>query len=455
MRGSANGGVRLAMVASAWARGVGWIAGALAALALAGGAAGARVCEGPGINFEAPAATSDKVLSVLAFNVYLLPSHIRNVPVLGERFALAQDERADRIPPFLAPYDVVLLSEAYDDEARAALLAGMAAEGFTYRTDILGSACRAAASCEKGRVYRQDPMANGAARGGEGDTWFGEDGGVLIASKFPITDARELIYADCTGPDCNAAKGFVYARIEKGHQPYHVVGTHAQFGWGSEQRAVKRAQFRAIVDFLQGEAGIPRSEPVLIGGDFNILRHEFDGLLEEDMLGAIAPEFLGYRYTRESRNDWARRGNGYVDYVVAKSAWRTPRYSSNCPVVFRTRYDFENRTLLSVVRGEDYCDLSDHYAVWGYFDYRGFDAPRPECPMPEFPASRLAGSGPGKPTPRRRESRASSAACGRRARGRTPGSACVDRPSRAWASPSCSERARAAASPDRRSRRPS
>ena len=354
-------------------------------LALAGGAAAERVCTGPGINHLPPRAESDEVLSVLAYNVYLLPSHVRAVPFLGERFAIAQEERAARIAPFLAPYDVVVLSEAYDDDSRAVLLDGLRAQGFRHTTRILGSACRAASRCEKGVVYDQ-PLGDGdAPRGGEGDTWFGEDGGVLIASRHPIGTARELVYADCVERDCNAAKGFVHARIDKGAARYHVIGTHAQFGWGSGQRAAKAAQLRAIQRYVESESGIPRTEPVIVGGDFNVLRHEFGSLLEDDTLGVLAPEFRGHRYTRETRSDWASRGNGYVDYVLAKRGWRAPAYASNCPMVFRTRYDFEDRALFSLVRGEDYCDLSDHWAVWGYFDFREAPGPPPACPVPAFP----------------------------------------------------------------------
>ena len=287
-------------------------------LALASGATAARECEGPGINHLPEPATSDEVLSVIAYNVYLLPSHVRAIPFMGERFAIAQEERAERIPPFLAPYDVVILSEAYDDDARAMLLDGLRARGFRYSTRILGSACRAASSCKKGTVYEQPLTEGEAPRGGEGDSWFGEDGGVLIASKHPIGAASEWVYADCVEPDCNAAKGFVYARIDKGSARYHVIGTHAQFGWNTEQREAKAAQLSAIRQFLENESGIPRSEPVIVGGDFNVLRHEFDGLLNDEPLGMLAPTFRGHRYTRETRSDWAQRGNGYVDYVLAK-----------------------------------------------------------------------------------------------------------------------------------------
>ena len=354
-------------------------------LAPVGGAAAARVCDGPGINHLPAAAASDEVLSVLAYNVYLLPSHVRAVPFLGERFALAQEERAERIPPFLAPYDVVILSEAYDDGARETLLAGLRAQGFRHMTGILGSACHATWSCEEGAIYDQPLAAGEAPRGGEGDTWFGEDGGVIIASRHPIGGASESIYADCVERDCNAAKGFVHARIDKGGARYHVIGTHAQFGWGPEQRAAKAAQLRAIRRYIEEQSGIPRTEPVIVGGDFNILRHEFESLLDDDSLGVLAPDFRGHRYTRETRSDWASRGNGYVDYVLAKRGFRAPGYGSNCPMVFRTRYDFEDRALFTVVRGEDYCDLSDHWAVWGYFDFREAPGTPPACPLPEFP----------------------------------------------------------------------
>ena len=353
-------------------------------LALAGGAAAERQCEGPGINHRPSASASDEVLSVIAYNVYLLPSHVRNVPVMGERFALAQEERAVLIPRFLAPYDVVILSEAYDDGARATLLAGLRAQGFRYATRILGAACRAASRCEKGVVYEQ-PLTEEAPRGGEGDTWFGEDGGVLIASRHPIGAAKELVYADCVESDCSAAKGFVYARIDKGSERYHVIGTHAQFGWNSAQRTAKAAQFRAIRQFIVEHSGIPREEPIIVGGDFNVRRHNFDSLLSDEPLGVLAPAFRGHRYTRESRSDWARRGNGYVDYVLAKKGWREPRYHHNCPMVFRSLFDFEDRVLFSVVKGEGYCDFSDHWAVWGYFDYRDSTGAPPDCPVPEFP----------------------------------------------------------------------
>lgn len=376
-------------------------------IAFVPGARAARVCGGPGINYEPDVFASDDVLSVLAFNVYLLPTDVRYIPFMGDRFATAQEERAERIPRFLAPYDVVILEEAFDDDAREILLRGLRADGFLYNTHILGSAYKAASGREKNRVYQQLPpqhACNGAsgpescdgktddfAQGGEADGLMDQDGGVIIASKYPITRAEELVYDACQGRDCRAAKGFVYARIEKGKARYHVIGTHAQFGWQPEQRAVRAKQLREIGQFVLNGSGIPHTEPVIIGGDLNTLRFDFDTLLDGDSLGILPPALLGYPYTRETRNDWVERGNGYVDYIAAKRDWKAPTYSSNCPMVFRTRYDFADRTLFSTVRGEDYCDLSDHYAVWGYFDFREARADPPACPSPQFPADHGGG----------------------------------------------------------------
>ncbi|MEE8173352.1 MAG: endonuclease/exonuclease/phosphatase family protein, partial [Alphaproteobacteria bacterium] len=253
---------------------------------------------------------------------------------------------------------------------------------------------RSASSRDTNRVYAQRPPLRactgsescGFGKAGEGDSGVDQDGGVIILARHPITEAKELVYGDCEGRDCHAAKGFVYAAIEKAGKRYHIIATHAQFGWQPEQSAAKRKQFGQIREFARRTSGIPESEPIIVGGDFNMLRHEFGELENAALLGAIAPKFLGHPYTRETRNDWVEHGNGYVDYIFALRASEAPTYSSNCPLVFRTRYDFADTTLFSTVRGEDLCDLSDHFAVWGYFDFR--DPPlaaAPACPLPIFP----------------------------------------------------------------------
>ena len=354
-------------------------------LALASGAAAERQCEGPGINHRPSAAASDEELSVIAYNVYLLPSHVRNVPVMGERFALAQEERAALIPRFLAPYDVVILSEAYDDGARATLLAGLRAQGFRYATRILGAACRAASRCEKGSCLRNNRSPRKRRVAARATPGSARTAACLSPAGIPSAPPRSWFTPIAWRATAVPPRASSTPRIDKGSERYHVIGTHAQFGWNSAQRTAKAAQFRAIRQFIVEHSGIPREEPIIVGGDFNVRRHNFDSLLSDEPLGVLAPAFRGHRYTRESRSDWARRGNGYVDYVLAKKGWREPRYHHNCPMVFRSLFDFEDRVLFSVVKGEGYCDFSDHWAVWGYFDYRDSTGAPPDCPVPEFP----------------------------------------------------------------------
>ncbi|HIM45166.1 MAG TPA: hypothetical protein EYM34_02735, partial [Alphaproteobacteria bacterium] len=315
----------------------------------------ARDCAGPGINHQPETYGASDVLSMIAYNVYLLPISARDIPFMGNNFAKAQEERAALIAPFLKPFDVVILSEAYDDDAREILLEGLRREGFLYSTHILASAYRDEDSDSTNRVLIQAPPLHACAgdedcgfgQAGEGDSGVDQDGGVIILARHPITEARERVYSDCEGRDYHALKGFVYAAIEKGGKRYHVIATHAQFGWQPEQSAAKRKQFGQTRGFAARISGNAAREPVIIGGDFNMLRHEFHELEDEALLGAVAPQFLGHPYTRETRNDWVDRGNGYVDYIFAYKGARAPAYSSNCPLVFRTRYDFEDGTLFS------------------------------------------------------------------------------------------------------------
>ena len=91
---------------------------------------------------------------------------------MGDNFAKAQEERAALIAPFLKPFDVAILSEAYDDDAREILLEGLRREGFLYSTHILASAYRDEDSDSTNQVHIQAPPLQACA-GGE-DCGFGQ-----------------------------------------------------------------------------------------------------------------------------------------------------------------------------------------------------------------------------------------------------------------------------------------
>jgi hypothetical protein len=68
------------------------------------------------------------VPNIVTYNIYLLPISARDIPFMGDKFAVAQEDRATLIASFLGPFDVAILSEVYDNDARRVLLEGLRAK---------------------------------------------------------------------------------------------------------------------------------------------------------------------------------------------------------------------------------------------------------------------------------------------------------------------------------------
>src|SRR5262249_46875594 len=102
--------------------------------------------------------------------------------------------------------------------------------------------------------------------------WKPGNGGIFIASKWPIVASQDLVYEACRLSDCLAAKGVQYASVEKridGHtKRYHIFGTHMQAWGGVEVAAVRSEQARELSRFIERQE-IPATQPVLLAGDLN------------------------------------------------------------------------------------------------------------------------------------------------------------------------------------------
>lgn len=101
---------------------------------------------------------------------------------------------------------------------------------------------------------------------------FTINGGVVIMSKYPITYKVQYIFrnrAFCT-PDYYSNKGAAYVKVNKQEHPYHIIGTHMQADHGNNiQPSIRNKQLeeiRELVEYLK----IPKNEPIIVGGDFNI-----------------------------------------------------------------------------------------------------------------------------------------------------------------------------------------
>ncbi|MDF1630049.1 MAG: sphingomyelin phosphodiesterase [Alcanivoracaceae bacterium] len=265
-------------------------------------------------------------LKVLSYNIYALPLVATKI-----------SERLAELPNHLKGYDVILFQEAFSSD-RNGMLQQLAAE-YPYQTHV-----------------PKIPYS--------GINVF--DSGVLVVSRYPIVATADFIYPDCSGTDCFADKGIIYAEVIKGGKAYHVTSTHTASFDTAEARALRQEQFqqiRALVD-AQNPASF---DAVMMGGDFNVNKllwpQDYAQMLTN--LNATDPLSTGYTAStfdpRINSLSGAAGSGGetveYLDYVVYSNTHRQPTQSRNDVRVPRTAVAplFHTR------------DLSDHFPVMGEF----------------------------------------------------------------------------------------
>lgn len=216
--------------------------------------------------------------------------------------------------------------------------------------------------------------------------WKPGNGGIFIASKWPIVASQNMVYRACSSSDCLAAKGVQYARIAKTvggrSKVFHLFGTHLQGYLGTNVPAVRHRQLQELADFV-AQQRIPAEEPVLLAGDFNIRGPSgaaFQDLVET--LRVTVPAIVGERRaTMDVDNTLAGRGPWWVDYVLPSAVHQQPRAASMEAVALRTERDFAicveakfrpyyvGPDAPACARTARVRDLSDHYPVVGRFEY--------------------------------------------------------------------------------------
>jgi endonuclease/exonuclease/phosphatase family metal-dependent hydrolase len=216
--------------------------------------------------------------------------------------------------------------------------------------------------------------------------WKPSNGGIFIASKWPIVGSQNLVYSACRFPDCLAAKGVQYARLVKTvdgrAKQYHVFGTHMQAWGGAEAAAVRSLQARDLARFVQ-QQNIPRTDPVLLAGDLNTrgpATPQFQAMI--DILGVWMPPIVGTRRaTMDIDNTLFPRGPSWVDYVLPTLQHQPPiaaeleviRLQVEQPfpicVAAGLRPFFVSPFAAACTQTRQVQDLSDHYPVIGRFEY--------------------------------------------------------------------------------------
>ena len=260
-------------------------------------------------------------LRVLTYNLYMRPPQLF--------FWNKQKKRTKLLPRHLGEYDVIVFEEVFMNKNRKKLLKALQSQ-YPYQTKPVGK-----------------------------DKFIKQDGGVVLISRWPIEKEAQQLYEACAGSDCMATKGAVYARINKLGAIYHLFGTHTQAS--EKHRYVREQQFTQLRSFID-EQEISATEAVLIAGDMNVDRFsgldtgEFPRMLEVLAASHPRPEpGPDYPPTLDGSENQFVPGQGkeYLDYVLYSNRHLQPGSSFNQVMIFR----------------EEGLDLSDHYAVYGFFSF--------------------------------------------------------------------------------------
>jgi endonuclease/exonuclease/phosphatase family metal-dependent hydrolase len=293
---------------------------------------------------------SDAEVRILVWNLFLRPpvadlfEGLWTEPVpRGRLIAEALNALAEPGP------DLLVFCEAFHDEARAALLAGLSRERWPHRTEVLRT----------GAIF---------------------NAGVLVASRRPFLAAPYgERYARQRLPDSGVGKGFVHVQLAAGRGRLHLIATHVQAGREPEVRATQFDQIRACV-----QRAVPRDgrNAVLIAGDLNVDLYdaaEHAGMLSRLQAAHPAPAGHPYSYDAEE-NDLARRGREtglqrtLVDYVLCSTSEGHVQPAPDArveTVVLRreTPWGALRRRGLLRSRTIPLRDLSDHYAMCGRYRF--------------------------------------------------------------------------------------
>jgi exonuclease III len=239
--------------------------------------------------------------------------------------------------------------------------------------------------------------------------------GLLLLSKYPLSETDFVEYKDRNGEDAVSRKGIITAKAElpnpsAGGSPIKVrfFLTHTQAGETPEDKENRKKNIRQLQEFIQPNGNVKRNDkdiPIFCLGDFNVIAEcfgtgspneeckepgqktsEYQQMLsilqEEEKVGLTDfyrelhsnfNEYPGYTYlsegedqpnkliTRFARKDAKSKVHQRLDYIF---------YSQKGSAIKVTPTEakvLEGYTYSDSNSGEE-MDLSDHEPLWGKFD---------------------------------------------------------------------------------------
>ncbi len=283
-------------------------------------------------------ATNPNIINVMSYNVFMRPTTL----FPGDD----QATRADHIADYVPGMDAIILQEVFDNTTRQTLLDNLAAE-YPYQSQVV------------------DEPSNAL-----------EDGGVVIVSKWPIEVEGQYLWGDvCFEDDCLSNKGVKYVKIDKLGKKYHLFGTHMDAFNEVDDINTRKQQLVDWKNYIDAQ-NIPNDEAILMGGDYNVDKFanklgEYDSLFGD--FAAELPIYTGFYSTWDPTFNLYNMGEPYdpefLDFVFSQGEHLQASYKENNSLIMRSNHIDMWRIF----------DLSDHYAIWGRFE---FPEPTPAGPIP-------------------------------------------------------------------------
>ncbi|KAG0208577.1 hypothetical protein BGX28_000501 [Mortierella sp. GBA30] len=246
-------------------------------------------------------------LSILSHNLLFLPEW---------RQSLGQSKRARLMAEadHLRGHDIVFLQEAWDSNATRIVREALQ-EQYPFQTPVAGHSYGA-----------------WNATSGNFSRLAATNAGVFIGSKWPIVFQQQHVFENASGSERLKNRGFVYAKILYSNSKHiHLINTHLQSDGALMSDFAECAQMRALqlqeIRYFIASSGIPHEEPVIIGGDLNVVKasQEYEALVEENLVVMEPTQFLGHPYSWDCRENsfiahysWAARM--VLDYLLVAKA---------------------------------------------------------------------------------------------------------------------------------------
>jgi len=268
-----------------------------------------------------PATADNDKLSILTWNVYMLPRLV---------FHTGQIQRAHAIVEQLKDqsYDIVVFQETFDNKARKIIWNGLK-EKFPFQSG--------------------DPKHK---------HFYKVSTGVFIISKLPLKVIDDIYFSVCGGSDCYSVKGAVLVDVTKNNHKVQIIGTHLQSADGKKMtgQQIRKIQYEEIKNKLM----IPHAEegvPQFFVGDLNTSKE--DKTSYEQLLATMDVEDGelegGNQFSSiGGKNDLDKDPNDkphLIDYILCRRNGCLIGFTQRCVKIFQQHWS------------KDHKDLSDHYAV--------------------------------------------------------------------------------------------